>query len=96
MAKLTAMPHEAMVSYFKGVLDYYVYKGTPVVRKWPHWPKRQAHGAELANQQAFAYANAAWKTLNLYVRRMFIHMSAGTSLAPRDIFLRGYLNGNPF
>ena len=35
MAKLIALPHQAIIDGFKGTIDFYVWKGLSVARKWP-------------------------------------------------------------
>ena len=35
MAKLLQLPEAAIIDGFRGVLDFYVWKGIPCVRSWP-------------------------------------------------------------
>jgi len=96
MAKLTTMPAEAIVDAFKGTIDFFYYRGTPVVRKWPHWPKRTPLPDERANQETFTYAARSWIELPEYVKLLYQDMAAGIGLNRRDLFMRCYLSGNRF
>lgn len=96
MAKLRAMPSQAIIDQYKGKVDFYLWKGIPCARMWPHWPKRDPTPDEKANQDAFAYAIRAYSLLSNYQRKLYRDMAAGTRAAPRDFFVRSYLNGNPF
>lgn len=96
MATLDRMPQQAIVDYFRGVVDFYYWKGIPCARRWPHWTKRTATGREKANQDAFAYAIMSWSDLPPFVRQCFYDMTAGTGMTARDFFVRCYLKGNPF
>lgn len=39
MVTLAALPEKSIVDGFKGIIDFYVYRGTPCARSWPrtHW-----------------------------------------------------------
>ncbi|MBA7645467.1 hypothetical protein ES703_53225 [subsurface metagenome] len=96
MVRLKVMPQQAIVDYWKGIVDFYYCMGIPCARKWPHWPKRVSYPLEKANQDSFAYAAQAWKNLPEYVKLLYQDMAAGIGLNRRDLFMRSYLNGNPF
>lgn len=96
LVKLQVLPQQAEIDRLAGVVDFYAYKGQPCARKWPHWPKRVAYAREKANQDRFGYAIHAWNTLPEYIKQMYRNMAAGTSLTARDLFMRSYINGNPF
>lgn len=94
MAVLRQMPQQAIISGFKGTIDFYLWKGIPCARKWPHWPKRVPYPQEKANQDRFAYAVHIWPLLSEYLREMYRQMTVGTDWTPRDIFMRCYLSGH--
>lgn len=95
MARLLAMPAQAIVDGFKGVLDFYLWKGIACVRKWPYHPKRKPYPAEKANQDRFARGARAWDPLPEHVKVQYRRMAAGTAFTPRDLFMRLYLVGPP-
>lgn len=83
-----------IISAFKGTVDFYLWKGIPCARAWPHWPKREPTPQERANQQTFAYAAKAWALLSEYLKEMYRQMAAGTDWTARDIFTRCYISGH--
>lgn len=93
MAVLSKLPSEAVISSFKGVVDFYLWKGIPCARKWPTWPKRQAYPEERANQDDFAYANKLFSQLPDYLQQQYRNMAASTSFTGKDLFIRAYMKG---
>lgn len=93
MATLTRMPQQAIIDGFKGVLDFYLWKGIPCVRKWPVYRPRPPSPAELTNQQAFAYVNKAWSDLPANIKLQWNAMAGGTALTGKDHYVRAYMKG---
>ncbi len=93
MAKITGMPSEAIISGFKGTLDFYIHDGQPCVRKWPASPGHRRSPAVEAQWPAFTYAAREWNNLSPAVREAYETMAEGTALAARDWFTRSYLAG---
>lgn len=93
VAKVTAKPHQHIVDWFKGTLDYYEWMGIVCVRKWPHWPKRKPTPAEKDAQDTFAYITRAWRDLDPYIKERCHFTARGTNYTPRDMFTRLYLRG---
>jgi len=93
MAKLTAMPHEAIIDGFKGVVDFYYYMGISVARKWPNSPGRRRSPAVQAQWPFFAYASKEWNNLSQIVRDAYEILATNSGLSGRDMFTRGYLTG---
>ena len=94
MAVLTKLPSMAVVDSLKGSLDFYYWKGIPVCRMWPHWPKRTATPLEKRNQNAFGYATKMWKYLPPYIQDQYKDMAISTPVTGRDIFMRAYINAS--
>lgn len=93
MARLAVLPEQAIIDGFKGVVDFYVYKGQPCARKWPRLARYTRSQAELAGQTAFAYAASSWVTLSAEVRQTYVNMAIGTVLTAREWFMKGYMSG---
>lgn len=93
MARLLKLPEQAIIDGFKGAIDFYVYKGIPCARKWPHWKPRQPTPAERANQEAFAYINKLAGSLPKATIDAFKAMAQGTPLTWKDLLVRGYMRG---
>ena len=93
MAKIKALPSQAIISGFKGTLDYYVHDGQPCVRKWPASPGHRRTPAVEAQWAAFSYAVREWDNLAPIVRDAYNRMAETTALSGRDWFIRSYLSG---
>jgi len=93
MAKLLAMPEQAIIDGFKGTLDFYYWKGIPCVRKWPTWRPYTFSQEQRDNQAAFAYISHLWSVMDPTIKALWIEMAGGTSLTGRDMAIRSYLKG---
>jgi len=96
LARLKRLPALAEIDRLKGTIDYYLWKGIPCARKWPHWPTRVPTPWEKANQLAFAFANSTARDIPAYVRLQYQRMVAGTKLSWKDLYVRDYMNGIKF
>lgn len=96
MVVLTEMPNQAIIDGFKGVIDFYLWRGLPCARKWPVWRKRKPTPREKAAQDAFAEAMRATKTMPEYIIDQYRRMAEGTRWRWQDIFLRAYLTGTRY
>ncbi|GAI65845.1 unnamed protein product [marine sediment metagenome] len=92
MAKIKKLPGAAVISGFKGVIDYYVWKGIACARKWPRSPGHKRAPAVEARWPVFATASRLWNDLSPEIQDAYYRMSAGTRWSGRDIFIKGYLN----
>ena len=93
MAKLTVMPHEAIIDGLKGSIDFYFNMGIPCARSWPRSPgKRRAHSV-MAQWPAFSFATREWKNLSQAVQDSYTQFSTDSGLAGRDLQIRAYLTG---
>ncbi|MBA7665758.1 hypothetical protein ES703_73832 [subsurface metagenome] len=103
MAKLKALPSLAIISGFKGVIDYYVnYQscdrevagpGIPCARRWPRSPGHKRAPAVEAQWAAFSEAARYWSQLTPEIQAPYNKMASGTGLTGRDMFTRGYISG---
>ncbi len=93
MAKLTELPSEAIISGFKGTLDYYLWNGIAVCRKWPRSPGRSRSPAVEAQWPAFTFAAKEWKNLSKVVQDAYHKLATGSGLSGRDMQVRAYLTG---
>ena len=95
MAKLDVMPQRHIISKFKGLVDFYEYKGIPVARSWPYYPPRKPYPAEAEAQQHFAEINHALMSADANTREALEAMAAGIPLTWRDIGVMLYISGIP-
>jgi len=93
MARIDVMPSEAIISGFKGKLDFYYNMGIACVRKWPRSPGHKRAPAVEAQWAAFSYAAKEWLNLSPEVQRSYEELATGTALSGRDMQERAYLSG---
>lgn len=93
MAKLKVLPHQDIISGFKGTIDFYVHNGTPCARKWPRSPGHIRTEQVMAQWVPFTYAVHEWQNINPSVRAAYEQMAHDTGLSARDWFIRSYLAG---
>ncbi|MBA7680107.1 hypothetical protein ES703_88415 [subsurface metagenome] len=93
MAKLTAMPHQDIVDGLKGKIDFYLWMGIPVARKWPRSPGKRRAPAVEAQWPAFTIASRLWNRLDDEIREAYRETVHGTNLSGRDLAVKAYLSG---
>ncbi|MBA7574952.1 hypothetical protein ES708_16768 [subsurface metagenome] len=93
MAKLTVMPHQAIIDGFRGSVDFYVYQGIPCARAWPKSPGKARSPNVRAQWPIFTYASREWRNLSPAVQDAFNELATNSGLAGRDMFMRAYLSG---
>ena len=93
MAKLTALPAYAIISGFKGVIDYYVHDGIPCVRKWPRSPGKTRTPDVEAQWPAFRQAAREWSLLSEAMQAAYYALAQSSGMNGRDLQVRGYLSG---
>jgi len=92
VAKIGKLPGAAVISGFKGTIDYYVWKGIACVRSWPRSPGHERAPAVEAQWSAFTEASKLWNELSPEVREAYKRMAAGTHLSGRDVFTKSYIS----
>jgi len=93
MAKLTALPSQAIISGFKGKIDFYLWRGIPVARKWPRSPGHKRAPAVEAQWPAWTIASRLWSQMDEELQRAYIETAHGTNLSGRDLAQKAYLSG---
>jgi len=93
MAKLTALPSLAIVSGYKGTIDFYLWMGMPVARKWPRSPGHKRAPAVEAQWPAFTTASRLWNLMDDQIRQSYIATASSTNLTGRDLAVKAYLSG---
>ena len=91
MAKLIALPHQAIISGFKGTVDFYVNMGIPCARRWPRSPGHRRAPAVESQWPPFAWASSNWNSLSPIVQEAYRQTAQGTTLTGRDLFTKSYI-----
>lgn len=92
MAIIKSMPAEAIISGFKGTLDFYYYMGLLVVRKWPSSPGHIRTIPVMAQWEAWSFASKTWNNLSQEVRDAYITTAAFSSLSGRDLYMKSFIS----
>jgi len=90
------MPQQEEIAAFKGLVDFYEWKGIHCARKWPTWPAREPHPDEKANQDDFAYAVKNIASMSDYIIDRYKALAVSTPWTWRDLAIRGYMKGLPY
>ncbi|MBA7645920.1 hypothetical protein ES703_53680 [subsurface metagenome] len=93
MTKLTALPHQDIISGLKGKVDFYLWMGIPVARKWPRSPGKRRAPAVEAQWPAFTTASRLWELMSKSLQEAYVETAAGTNLSGRDLAMKAYLAG---
>ena len=93
MAKLAVLPEQAIISGFKGKVDFYLWKGLPVARAWPRSPGHVRAPAVEAQWPIFSYAAKAWATLSDEVQSTYRTLASASGMTGRDLFTRSVIKG---
>jgi len=89
MARLDALPSIDIIRGFKGILDFYLWKGLPCVRAWPAWrPARQTDASKAAALLFGAVIKAFSLTHGPVLDQLQLE-ATGTPRTPRDIYVSG-------
>lgn len=93
MAKIKEMPGTRIISGFRGILDFYYWKGIACCRSWPRKPKGRRSPAVMAGWAPFTYASREWGNLSPEVQRSYEILASDSALTGRDMMERAYLTG---
>jgi hypothetical protein len=93
VAKLAAMPSQAIIDGMKGFVDFYEYMGIPVARKWPRSPGHNRSPAVQAQWPLFKAVAQGWGELPATVKQAYKAMSLGTDYTARDMFTTSVISG---
>jgi len=91
MAKITGIPAMAIVSGFKGVLDFFVHDGIACVRRWPRPPTLKRSAAVQAQWPAWRYATTTWINVSKYVQDAYRATATIASLTGRDLYVKAFI-----
>ena len=93
MAKILAMPNEAIISGFKGTIDYYFNMGIACCRAWPRSPGKKRSPLVEAQWPAWSVAAKEWNNLSQTVKDAYNLLATNSGLSGRDMQVRAYLTG---
>lgn len=89
MARLTELPSIDIIRGFKGVLDFYLWRGLPCVRSWPRTPKSRQTEATKAAALLFGQVLKNYRLLADMVLVAYQDIATGTPRTARDVYVSG-------
>ncbi|MBA7644367.1 hypothetical protein ES703_52110 [subsurface metagenome] len=93
MAKLSAMPEQAIIDGFKGTIDFYLWRGIPCVRMWPRKADPRGIPEVEAHWASFSYVSKLWSLLSPEIKAAYNSQASDGGLSGRDLMTRGFLSG---
>lgn len=87
MAKLASPWDNTRIKGMKGKLDFYLWKGIPVVRKWPYTPRDHLSPRSVAQWPKFATVSASYKLQGPSVLPALAQMSGNSQASVRDVYI---------
>lgn len=93
MAVLKVLPSQAIIDGYKGKIDFYLWRGIPVARKWPVWRKRAPTAPEKANQDDFMLINQEAIKMPLEFIEAYKALAQGTPFTWKDLMVRSFMRG---
>lgn len=91
MARLDALPSIDIIHGFKGILDFYLWKGLPCVRSWPRMTKAQQSPATIAAGVLFGQILKSYRLLADTVLAAFREEAANQPRTARDLMVAAVL-----
>jgi len=93
MATIAALPEQSIIDGYKGIIDFYVCRGQPCVRRWPRYFTREPHPLEAFGQQQFGYINHLAPTLPEFIKDQYRRLAQGTKFTWKDLLVQAYMKG---
>jgi hypothetical protein len=94
MARLAQPASREVIDTLAGVVDFYLWKGIPVARKWPRYRTTGWNPSELLRAHQFGAASKMGSDIDAEVRAAYDSMSAQTALTWKDWATRLYMSGD--
>lgn len=91
MARLKALPSLDVIRGYKKVLDFYLWRGVPCVRRWPVTPRSRRTAASNAAAALFGQISRAYGLLSPVARGFLRAEAADQPRTARDLYLSGVL-----
>jgi hypothetical protein len=85
MVRLQGVPPRGVVLGFKGIIDFYSWKGIPVARRWPRKPNQPRTPEVQAQWPDFKAITQGFKTIDVTVVDALYGQSGGTLFTTKDL-----------
>ncbi len=89
MARIDVLPSIEIIRGFKGILDFYMWRGLPCVRAWPHYRPARQTDASLAAALTFGAIVQAYSLLANLALQAYREDALDQPRTARDIMVTG-------
>lgn len=93
MATLKVIPEQTIISMFRGLIDFYLWKGIPCARRWPRSPGKRRSPLLTPAIQRLAYASWLYAIATPPITQAYQSISSNTGLSNKDYWVRAYSKG---
>jgi len=87
MPRLDSLPSLSIIHGFRGVVDFYLWKGLPVARLWPRNPKSHHSPATIAAAALFGDISKLYALVGGAAIDAYVEDAADQTRTPRDIYM---------
>jgi len=91
MPVIKALPSPEIIRGFRGVLDFYVWRGLNCVRKWPHIPPASRTAKSMASAALFGAIIQGYALLGGVLKNLFTLDATDQDRTARDLYISGVL-----
>lgn len=95
MARLDALPSKDIIHGFRGIIDFYLWRGLPVARSWPKMGKPQMTQATIDAGETFGAISSAYADQAGQILEALTEDAGDQNRTARDIYMsaaHGYLH----
>lgn len=96
MARLGVLPGQDVIDKLAGVLDFYLWKDIPVVRKWPVRKDLTIKLEQGRSAEKFGYINQMASTLPQNIIDAYKYLAEGTTFTWKDYMNNLYISATTF
>lgn len=87
MPVIKSLPSPEVIRGFRGILDFYIWKGLNCVRKWPHIPPSSRTPASMASAALFGAVVQGYALLGGALKTLFDQDAADQPRTGRDLYM---------
>lgn len=87
MARISHPWNAVLIKAMKGTLDFYYWKGIPVVRSWPTYRPQNFSPRSRQQWPKFATVSSSYRNIQLSGYQALQQMGAYSQASPRDVYI---------
>lgn len=87
MARLKALPSLDIIHGFRGVIDFYMWRGIPCARAWPRFRPANWGAPSRASAALFGLVIKAWAETGPFPKQLYAEEAADNPRTSRDVYV---------